>query len=114
MDREKNLTWEEFTKADIRTGTIIKAEEFKGLNRPAYKILIDFGELGKLKSSAQLTKLYKPKDLTGKQILAVVNFPEKQIKDFMSECLILGAVGKDGEVILAETERKTINGLRIG
>lgn len=114
MDREKNLTWEEFTKVDIRTGTIIKAEEFKGLNRPAYKIQIDFGELGIRKTSAQLTKLYKPKDLVGKQILAVVNFPKKQIKDFMSECLILGVVGKDGEVVLVETERKTFNGLKIG
>jgi tRNA-binding protein len=114
MDNEKKLTWEEFTKVDIRIGTIIKAEEFKGLNKPAYKIQIDFGEIGIRKTSAQLTKLYNPDDLIGKQILAVINFPNKQIKNFMSECLILGAIGQKGEVILVETERKTINGLKIG
>jgi tRNA-binding protein len=114
MAKEKKLTWEEFTKVDIRTGTIIKAEEFKGVNKPAYKIQIDFGELGIRKTSAQLTKLYKLEDLIGKQILAVINFPNKQIKDFMSECLILGAIGQGGDVVLVETERKTLNGLKIG
>lgn len=114
MDKDKDLTWEEFAKVDIRTGTIIKAEVFKGLNKPAYKIQINFGKLGIRKTAAQLTKLYKPEDLIEKQILAVINFPNKQIKDFMSECLILGAIGHDGEVILVETERKTINGLKIG
>lgn len=114
MSQEKYLTWDEFSKVDIRTGTILAAEVFEGLRKPAYKIKIDFGELGIRKTSAQLTKLYTPEDLIGKQVLAVVNFPKKQIKNFMSECLILGAIGKDGEVVLAETERKTDNGLRIG
>ena len=114
MDKGNNLTWEEFIKIDIRTGTIINAEVFDGVNKPAYKVQIDFGELGIRKTSAQLTKLYKPEDIIGKQILAVINFPKKQIKDFMSECLILGVIGEEGDVVLVETERKTLNGLKIG
>ncbi len=114
MDKGNNLTWEEFARIDIRTGTIINAEVFDGVSKPAYKVQIDFGELGIRKTSAQLTKLYKPEDIIGRQILAVINFPEKQIKNFMSECLILGVIGQDGEVVLIETERKTLNGLKIG
>ena len=78
MDKENLLTWEEFTKIDIRTGTIMNAEVFDGLNKPAYKIQVNFGELGIRKTSAQLTNLYKPEDLIGKQVLAVINFPKKQ------------------------------------
>ncbi len=88
MVKEK-LTWEEFATVDIGTGTIITAEEFEGLNKPASKIQIDFGELGIRKTSAQLTKLYKQEDLIGKQIVVVINFNGKQIKNFRSECLIL-------------------------
>lgn len=114
MQTPNTLSWEEFLKVDIRTGTITEAEVFEGVNKPAYKLEIDFGNLGTRKTSAQLTKLYKPHELLGKQVLAVVNFPKKQIKNFMSECLILGAISNNGEVILIETERKTLNGLRIG
>lgn len=111
---ENNLTWEEFEKVDIRVGTIVQAEIFTDARKPAYKITIDFGELGTRKTSAQITKLYKPEDLPGRQVLAVVNFPPKQISNFWSECLILGAIGQNGEVILIQPERTTGNGLKIG
>lgn len=108
------INWNDFSKIDIRVGTILSAEVFKEVKTPAYKLQIDFGELGKMKSSAQLTQLYTPVDLVGKQIVAVVNFPPKQIATMMSECLILGAVADDGEVTLLQTERFTKNGLKIG
>lgn len=108
-----SLTYPDFQKIDIRTGTIIKAEIFTNAHKPAYKLQIDFGALGILKSSAQITELYKLEDLPGKKVLAVVNFPPKQIADFMSECLILGAVDNEGKVTLLTTERHTANGLRV-
>ncbi len=108
-----SLTWEEFHKVEIRTGTIVSAEVFKEVKKPAYKLVIDFGELGMRKTSAQITKLYTPEKLIGKQVTAVVNFPPKQIANIMSECLILGAVGNDGEVTLLQPEREVANGLRI-
>jgi tRNA-binding protein len=111
---DNNLTWEEFAKVDIRVGTILQAEIFNKARKPAYKILIDFGELGIRKTSAQITKLYTAEDLPGRQVLAVINFPPKQISNFWSECLILGAIGQNGEVILIQTDRPTENGLRIG
>src|SRR6478736_756630 len=101
-----DLTWEEFKKVDIRVGTIINAEVFEEVTKPAYKLIIDFGILGTRKTSAQLTKLYKTNDLIGKQVIAVVNFPPKQIANMMSECLILGAVGEENEVILLQPERE--------
>lgn len=110
---ENNLTWNEFRKADIRAGTIVSAEIFKEARNPAYIIVIDFGDIGTRRTSAQITKLYKPDDLIGKQVVAVVNFPPKQVATIMSECLILGAIGRDGEVTLIQTERATENGLRI-
>lgn len=110
---ENNLKWEEFMKVDIRVGTILGAEIFKDAKKPAYIVMIDFGELVTRKTSAQLTNLYKPENLIGKQVLAVVNFPPKQVATIMSECLILGAIGKTGEVTLVLTERNTENGLRI-
>jgi len=108
------IIWEDFSKVDIRTGTILKVALFKEARNPAYKLEIDFGELGIKKSSAQLTKLYTLDELIGKQVVAVVNFPPKQIATMMSECLVLGAVGKDGEVTLLHTGQTTKNGLRIG
>ena len=112
--QEKQLAWNEFIKVEMRVGTIISAEEFKELRNPAYKIIIDFGEFGKRKTSAQLTELYKAKEIIGKQVIAVVNFPPKQIANMMSECLILGGVGKDNEVTLIQPERKVENGTKIG
>lgn len=108
-----NLTWAEFEKVDIRTGTIVAAEAFPQARKPAYKLTIDFGEFGTKRTSAQLTALYTPDELVGKQVVAVVNFPPKQIATFMSECLVLGAVTDDGTVTLLQTERHTQNGLRI-
>ena len=87
---------------------------FEKAKNPSYQLWIDFGELGILKSSAQITHLYECEDLIGKQIMAVVNFPEKQIANFMSQCLVLGIVGAEKEVVLIEPERKVTNGLRIG
>lgn len=108
------ITWTDFEKIEMRVGTIISAEEFIGARNPAYKLVIDFGEkIGRRKSSAQITTLYTAAQLVGKQIIAVVNFPPKQIGTFMSECLVLGAVGADGEIILVSTERNTELGQRI-
>lgn len=108
-----NLSFEDFLKVEMRVGTIVDAKEFPGLKNPAYQLFIDFGEeIGVKKSSAQLTALYSLSDLIGKQVVAVVNFPKKQISTFMSECLVLGAVsGK--EVTLLTPEKPVINGLRI-
>lgn len=112
---QHHLTWQDFEKVDIRVGTVIHAEIFNEVKKPSYKIQIDFGtEIGIKKTSAQVTKLYSPEDLIGKQVLAVVNFPPKQIANIMSECLLLGAVGENGEITLVQTERTTANGLRIG
>ncbi|WP_077919426.1 tRNA-binding protein [Spirosoma sp. 209] len=107
------LTWADFEKVEIRTGTVVAAEPFPQARKPAYKLTIDFGTLGTKRTSAQLTRLYQPEDLVGKQLVAVVNFPPKQIATFMSECLVLGAVADDGTVTLLQTERPTENGLRI-
>ncbi|GAB3505499.1 tRNA-binding protein [Spirosoma knui] len=113
MNQSTTLTWAEFEHVDIRTGTIITAEPFPQARKPAYKLTIDFGDFGIKRTSAQLTKLYQPQDLIGKQVVAVVNFPPKQIANFFSECLVLGAVADDGTVTLLQTERPTPNGLRI-
>jgi tRNA-binding protein len=103
------ITFEDFTKVDLRVGTIIEVNDFPEARKPAYQLIIDFGELGIKKSSAQITTLYTKKDLLNRQIVAVVNFPAKQIANFISECLVLGAVnGKD--VILLNPENKVKNG----
>lgn len=107
-------TFEDFMKLDIRVGTILKAEEFKKARKPAYKLEIDFGEeIGIKKSSAQITNVYTPEELIGKQILGVVNFPKKQIADFLSEVLVLGTYSKEG-VILITPDKKASNGDKLG
>ena len=106
------ISYQEFKTVDIRVGTIVSAESFSKAIKPAYKLKIDFGELGILNSSAQITHRYSFEDLVGKQIIAVVNFPKKQIANFMSECLVLGAVNEK-DVILISTEDTVMNGLRI-
>ena len=109
------LTWTEFEKADMRVGTIIAVNDFPEARKPAYQLTIDFGsEIGVKKSSAQITKRYQKEELLNRQIIAVVNFPKKQIGKFMSECLVLGAVGTAGDVILLSPDFKVGNGLRIG
>ena len=108
-----DLTWKDFTKIEMRVGTIISAEIFKKAKKPAYKLNIDFGEFGIKKTSAQITKLYTPEKIIGKQIIAVVNFPPKQIANIMSECLILGAVN-DENVTLLTSDKPVVNGTKIG
>ena len=109
-----NLLWEDFEKTEMRVGTIIEAKDFPEARKPAYQLTIDFGEaIGIRKSSAQITKRYAKEDLLGRQIVAVVNFPEKQIGKFMSQCLVLGAVGQEGDVVLLAPDFKIENGLRI-
>ena len=103
------ISFEDFNKVDLRIGTIIEVHDFPEARQPAYKLTIDFGELGIKKSSAQITTLYKKEDLLQRQIVAVVNFPKKQIAKFMSECLVLGAV-KENDVILLNPENKVKNG----
>lgn len=107
------LTWEEFEKTDMRIGTIIEVLDFPQARRPAWRLRIDFGPLGIRSSSAQITRLYGKEDLLGRQVVAVVNFPPKQIANFHSECLVLGAVGADGGVVLLQPERTVPDGLRI-
>ena len=103
------ITFEDFTKVDLRVGTINEVHDFPEARNPAYQITIDFGDLGIKKSSAQITALYQKEDLLNRQIVAVVNFPKKQIAKFMSECLVLGAVnGKN--VMLLNPETKVKNG----
>jgi len=109
------LTWEEFEKVEMRVGTIIDVNDFPQARKPAYQLTIDFGtEIGILKSSAQITKRYQKEDLFDRQIIAVVNFPKKQIGKFMSECLVLGSVGADNDIVLLAPDFKVENGLRIG
>ncbi|MDB5256787.1 MAG: tRNA-binding protein [Chitinophagaceae bacterium] len=113
MTTAATLTWKEFEKIDMRVGTIVHAEVFEEARNPSYKITISFGEYGLRKTSAQITTLYQPEDLIGKQVIAVINFPPKQIANMLSECLLLGAV--DGnDVTLLSTERPVKNGLKIG
>ena len=108
------ITWEDFEKVDMRLGTIIKAEDFALAKKAAYQLTIDFGEMGIKKSSAQITDLYNTEELVGKQIIAVVNFPPKQIANFFSECLVLGVYTTDSKVVLLQPSQAVSNGSRIG
>ena len=102
---DKIITFEDFTKVDLRVGTITEVNDFPNARKPAYQLTIDFGDLGFKKSSAQITTLYKKENLLNRQIVAVVNFPTKQIANFMSECLVMGAV-KENDVFLLHPETK--------
>ncbi|MCZ8330348.1 MAG: tRNA-binding protein [Flavobacterium sp.] len=114
-ENQELLQWQDFEKVEMRIGTILEVNDFPEARKPAFQLLIDFGsEIGIKKSSAQITKRYTKEDLVGKQIIAVVNFPRKQIGTFMSECLVLGSVGDDNDIVLLTSDIKVENGLRIG
>ena len=108
------IIWNDFEKVELRAGTIIEVEDFPQARKPAFKLKIDFGELGVKRSSAQIKNLYTKEQLMGKQILAVVNFPPKQIATFMSEVLTTGFYLPSGEVVLLHPERRVPNGAKLG
>lgn len=108
------ISWEDFEKLDIRCGTILEAVDFINAKKTAYQLTIDFGESGIKKSSAQITKLYSKEELNGKQVIAVVNFPVKQIANFFSECLVLGVYDENGDVVLLQPSMPVKNGSKAG
>ncbi|HEV8643462.1 MAG TPA: tRNA-binding protein [Methylomirabilota bacterium] len=108
------IGWADFEKVDMRVGVVTDAREFPEARRPAYRLWIDFGPLGVKRSSAQITRHYRPEDLVGRRVVAVVNFPPKQIGPFVSEVLVLGAYDEAGEVILLHPDRPVTPGARIG
>lgn len=107
------ISWEDFEKIEMRVGKIVDVQDFPEARNPAFQLKIDFGSFGEKKTSAQITKLYKKEDLVDKQVIAVTNFPPKQIANFMSECLVLGVVLEDKQVVLLKPEREVENGHRI-
>ncbi|NNC83405.1 MAG: tRNA-binding protein [Flavobacteriales bacterium] len=109
----EQITFTDFTAVEMRVGTIIEAQQFPKAHKPAYVLQLDFGEFGVKKSSAQITDLYSVEELIGRQVIAVCNFPPKQIADLMSECLILGLVGDPSGVVLIGPDRTVKNGLRV-
>lgn len=112
---KETINWNDFEKIEMRVGTIIEVNDFPEARKPAFQLTIDFGsQLGIKKSSAQITKRYSKEDLLNKQIVAVVNFPRKQIGPFMSECLVLGSIGQDNDIVLLTSDIRVENGLRIG
>ena len=108
------ISWQDFEKLEIRTGTIIEVKNFEKAKKKSYQLIIDFGIIGIKKSSAQITFHYSIEYLLGKQIVAVINFPPKQIANFVSECLILGIYDENNEVILLQPQQPVKNGLKIG
>jgi tRNA-binding protein len=109
------INWDDFEKIDMRAGTIIEVNDFPKARKPAYKLMVDFGEeIGLKNSSAQITTHYKKEDLLNRKVIAVVNFPPKQIADFVSECLVLGVYDENKDVILLQPERPVQNGMKIG
>jgi tRNA-binding protein len=109
-----SLTWPEFERVDMRAGVVVDAREFPEARRPAYRLWIDFGALGVKRSSAQVTHHYRPEDLIGRHVIAVVNFPPKQIGPFVSEVLVLGAYDETGEVVLLQPDQAVAPGSKIG
>ncbi|MBO9658074.1 MAG: tRNA-binding protein [Chitinophagaceae bacterium] len=115
MEMITTISWDDFEKVDMRAGTIIEVNDFPKAKRPAYKLRIDFGgEVGIRQSSAQITKLYTKEELLNRQVIAVVNFPPKQIADFMSQCLVLGVYDENKDVILLQPAKPVSNGMKVG
>ncbi|WP_273446415.1 tRNA-binding protein [Neolewinella agarilytica] len=113
MSKDQPLSWAEFERVEMRVGTVVSAEPFPEARNPSYRLVIDFGELGERKTSAQITDKYSPEELVGRQVVAVVNFPPKQIASMMSECLVLG--GMEGKLItLLRPDEVVANGTRVG
>jgi tRNA-binding protein len=109
------ISWNDFEKIDIRVGTIVDVKEFPKANKPSYQLQVDFGsELGIKRSSAQITHHYNMEDLINKQVIAVINFPVKQIASFFSECLVLGVYDGQNEVVLLQPQKTVSNGMKIG
>lgn len=109
----EEISWTEFEKVDLRVGTIVEVYDFPEARKPAYQLRIDFGELGVKKSSAQITKLYTKEALINRQVIAVVNFPKKQIGKFLSECLVTGFEDENGDIVLSSVERRLPNGAKL-
>ncbi len=109
----ENISWNDFEKVELRVGTVLSVEDFPEARKPAYKLVIDFGEFGIKKSSVQITKHYKKGDLIGKQVVGVINFPAKQIGPFISECLTTGFADENGDVVLTQPEQKVPNGSKM-
>ena len=110
----QTINWNDFEKVELRVGTIVEAEEFPEARKPAYRLKIDFGdEIGLRKSSAQITDLYRPETLVGRQIIGVVNFPPKQIGPLRSECLVTGFQRGDGAIVLATPDSPLPNGAKL-
>ncbi|MDB5211513.1 MAG: protein secretion chaperonin CsaA [Sediminibacterium sp.] len=108
------INWDDFEKVDIRSGTIVEVNDFPQAKKPAYRLSIDFGVLGVKQSSAQITHHYSMEELKGRQVIAVVNFPPKQIANFFSECLVLGVYDENNQVILLRPDKPVANGQKIG
>ncbi|UZJ64827.1 tRNA-binding protein [Sphingobacterium sp. KU25419] len=110
----EEISWSDFEKVDLRVGTILEVEDFPKARKPAYQLTIDFGSiLGIKQSSAQITVHYTKEELVGRQVVAVVNFPRKQIANFFSECLVTGFADEQGDIILTTVEKKVPNGARL-
>jgi len=110
----EQISWDDFSRVELRVGTIVKAEEFPEARKPAYKLQIDFGEeIGIKKSSAQITDFYTVQELAGRQVVGVVNFPARQIGPFMSECLVTGFIQDDNSVVLAVPDKEVPNGSKL-
>ncbi|GAW68908.1 tRNA-binding protein [Geoanaerobacter pelophilus] len=107
------INWDDFEKVELRVGTVLEVEEFPEARKPAYKLLVDFGEAGVRRSSAQITKHYQGEELVGKQVIGVCNFPRKQIGRFFSEVLITGFADANGDIVLAVPERTVPNGSKL-
>ncbi|MEO5893804.1 MAG: tRNA-binding protein [Ferruginibacter sp.] len=108
------ITWDDFEKIDIRVGTVLTVAGFPKARKPSYQLTIDFGESGIKRSSAQITSLYTKEALVGKQVIAIVNFPPRQIANFFSECLVLGVYDENNEVVLLQPTIPVGNGCKVG